>query len=481
MSGPLTWDVQTLIAMQERGEISSYEIVRAFLAEIAKHNTQGTNLRAVIEVNPDALWIAQALDRDRARGIWRGPLHGIPIVVKDNLDTADAMHTTAGSVALSEHRAIRDSEVVRRLRESGAVIIGKANMTEWANFISDHMKSGYSSRGGQTLNPYGPGLFDVGGSSAGSGAAVAAGFAVAAIGTETSGSILSPSNNNSLVGIKPTVGLVSRTGIIPISMSQDTAGPMARTVADATRVLQVISGVDATDAATLSTQPIFPNYLSMLTTGGLVGARVGIVRGYYARELSGDEQAIYEAALADLKQRGAILVDPIHLPAPHENENIDVMVYEFKVALNHYLSKTPPSNLHRSLADVIRYNETHAEVALKFGQALFERAEATSGTLTEAAYIERRLRDLTWSRDEGIDRALKANRLDALLFPSYFGCSIAAKAGYPSITVPAGYTGEGKPMGITFTGTAFTEALLIHLAYDYEQATNHRRPPSLER
>lgn len=341
------------------------------------------------------------------------------------------------------------------------------------------MKNGYSSRGGQTLNPYGPGVFDVGGSSAGSGAGVAVGFAVAAIGTETSGSILSPSSNNSLVGIKPTVGLVSRTGIIPISMSQDTAGPMARTVADAARILEVIAGVDTKDAATLATQPIFPKYTSLLSTGGLSGARIGVVRGNYTSELTDDEQALYERAVEDLTRLGAVVVDLTDFPPAKMNAGMDVMVYEFKVALNAYLARTSPTNPHRTLADLIRYNEEHADVALKYGQALFHMAEETSGTLTEARYLEARLQDLACSRAQGIDKALKDHGLDALLFPSYFGCRIAAKAGYPSLTVPAGYTEEGKPFGITFTGTAFAEGKLIHLAYDYERATVHRKPPDL--
>lgn len=473
----LRWTIEDMLEAQRKGQMSALDIVSAHLEQIARYNANGLHLRAVVEVNPDALAIAAGLDRDREHGVWRGPLHGIPILVKDNIDTGDAMHTTAGALVLAEHRAPVDATVAAKLRQAGAVIIGKANLTEWANFMSDNMPNGYSARGGQTLNPYGPGRFDVGGSSAGSGSGVAAGFAIAAIGTETSGSILSPSNNNSLVGIKPTVGLVSRRGIIPISMSQDTAGPMTRTVTDAAILLQVIAGPDEADAATHGTAHVSSAFTRGLKRGGLFGARIGVPSGYYQDGLSDGEKQLFSNVVDTLEAQGAVLVQDIELPTPEENENIDVMVHEFKVALNHYLHSVEPWLPARSLADVIAWNVTHADEALRYEQAMLERSEATSGLLTEHVYLERRLRDLTWSRKEGIDGTLRAHRLDALLFPSYYGCSIAAKAGYPSITVPAGYAEDGKPFGMTLTASAFSEQKLIHLAFDYEQATNHRIPP----
>ncbi len=466
-----------MVEKQRSGEVSSVELVSACLEQIGRHNVAGAELRAVIEVNPEALLIAEGLDRDARAGVWRGPLHGIPILVKDNLDTADMMQTTAGSVALEGHYAAKDATVVRKLREQGAVMIGKANLTEWANFISDHMPNGYSSRGGQTRNPYGPGTLDVGGSSAGSGAGVAAGFAVAAIGTETSGSILSPASSNSLVGIKPTVGLVSRTGIIPIAVSQDTAGPMTRTVADAAILLQAMVGEDPTDAATMATRHQAQFYPAYLRRGGLNGARIGLPTAYY-QGMDEQNREVFLAAVEDLRRAGAVVID-CDIAESEAGRNIDVLVHEFKVALNRYLQTVEPWLSVRTLADVIRFNEAHAEVALKYGQAIFEMAEATSGRLEDGTYIRQRLNDLQWSRNEGIDAVMDAHQLDALAFPNNYGAAIAAKAGYPSITVPAGYTTSGMPLGLTLTGRAFSEGKLIHLAYDYEQGTMRRKPPQL--
>ncbi|GMA58436.1 amidase [Alicyclobacillus sacchari] len=475
MPSVLTWTITELMGKLRSRALSAAEIVTAHLEQIAAHNVEGKGIRAVIEVNAEALLLAEALDREAAKGYWRGPLHGIPILVKDNLDTADTMQTTAGSIALSGHRAKEDATVVRRLREQGAIIIGKANLTEWANFLSDRMPNGYSSRGGQTQNPYGPGVFDVGGSSAGSGAGVAAGFAPAAIGTETSGSILSPASSNSLVGVKPTVGLVSRRGIIPIAMSQDTAGPMTRSVADAALLLAVMAGADARDVATLGVHIPSHAQWSNLSQGALRGARIGVPRDY-DNELEDDEQIVYRKALADLERLGGTLVE-CALPTAFAG-GIDVLIEEFPVALNAYLASVEPWLPVHSLADVMAFNSRHADKALRYGQAIFEMAAARAGDrLADGSYIRARLADLHTARTNGIDKACADHGLDAIAFANNLGAAIAAKAGYPSITIPAGYTNAGKPVGLTLTSGAFSERKLFELAYDFEQATSHRRPP----
>ncbi|WP_202079838.1 amidase family protein [Caldalkalibacillus salinus] len=470
--------IQDIQQQFDAGQLTSKSLVLKYLDRIAIDDRGEGGLSSVIEINPDAIYIAEALDRERGEKGARGPLHGVPILLKDNIDTGDHMHTSAGSVALADAYAQTDAVVARKLREAGAVILGKANLTEWANFMSDRMSNGYSSRGGQTLNPYGPGQFDVGGSSSGSAAAVAANLVTAAIGTETSGSILNPANMNSLVGIKPTVGLVSRTGIIPIAYSQDTAGPLARSVADAAIVLGAIAGVDEQDAATWKSEgQAHHDYTSFLRQDGLKGARIGVAR-QYTKNLSEDQLALFEKAIEDMKAQGADVLDSVDIPTAHEELGIDVLVYEFKSALNHYLSQLPPHLPVHSLQDVIKYNLAHAEVALKYGQSMLLKSEETSGSLTEQAYLHSRLRDIQASQTEGIDATLKKDALDAILYPSFYGCALAAKAGYPSVTVPAGYTSEGEPFGITFTSSAFEEPTLLKLAYAYEQATLKRVPPT---
>ncbi|MUK89821.1 amidase [Ornithinibacillus sp. L9] len=460
----------------ESGELTSKELTMLYLQQIASYNHQGPKINAVLEVNPDALHIAEALDIERNQKGARGPLHGIPILLKDNIDTADKTHTTAGSIALKDHYAEEDAFITKKLREAGAVILGKANLTEWANFMTVDMPNGYSSHGGQVLNPYGPGKFDVGGSSSGPGAAIAANFALGAIGTETSGSILSPASSNSLVGIKPTVGLLSRTGIIPIANSQDTAGPMTRTVTDAAILLGALTGQDAQDPATAMNPEIITDYTPYLNENGLQHTRLGVSRDYL-KGLPEEELDIVNKALLDMAKLGATIIDPIELPTKLPNPT--VLFHEFKSGLNAYLSKLPTKSPVHSLLDVINYNQVHAKDALKYGQEVLLDSEKKSGTLTEAEYITDRLEDIRTSQDEGIDLAVKQHSLDALVFVNNYGAGIAAKAGYPSITVPAGYTSEGKPVGITFTGTQFTEAKLIELAFAYEQATEHRRAPKL--
>ncbi|RYG74268.1 amidase [Lentibacillus lipolyticus] len=457
----------------EAGNLSAKQLTTHYLKQIADFNDQ---INAVLEINPEAIHIAEALDAERERKGARGPLHGVPILVKDNIETGDKTHTTAGSLALENNYAKEDAFIVRKLREAGAVILGKANLTEWANFMTTGMPNGYSSLGGQVLNPYGPGKFDTGGSSAGSGAGIAAGFAAGALGTETSGSILKPASSNSIVGIKPTVGLLSRTGIIPISNSQDTAGPMTRTVEDAAIMLNVLAGTDENDPATfINWDNDTTDYSQSLNKHGLKNARLGIPRDYL-ESLNEEETAIINAALADMEKLGSAIVDPVQLPT--NVNDINVMLHEFKNGINAYLTNVSSNVPVHSLQDVIQFNKTHKKAALKYGQTLFEQSDRKSGKLVEADYINARLRDLEKSQAEGIDQAINEHQLDALIFVNNYGAGIAAKAGYPSITVPAGYTSTGKPVGVTFTGQAFTEAKLIELAYAYEQATKHQKEPT---
>jgi amidase len=462
------------------GRATSTELVLVYLDRIARFDRLGPHLNAILEINPDAYHIAQALDQERRVRGPRGPLHGIPVLIKDNLSTADKMHTSAGSLALQNLHAPFDATVVERLRASGAIILGKTNMTEWANFMSDHMKNGYSSRGGQVLNPYGPGTLDTGGSSSGSGAAVAAGLAGFAIGTETSGSILSPSSQQSLVGLKPTVGLVSRFGIIPIAVSQDTAGPMCRTVLDAALVLGALTGIDPRDPATGSSEGLYAvDYALGLSADGLHGVRLGVPRQAFLADAPQWQQILMEKALEDLSRLGAVIVDPVDIASYPQIRDYTVLVYEFKALLNSYLASLGERSHITSLADVIAFNQAHEADCLKYGQSVLIQSEATSGTLTESEYLGARLRDLTLSREHGIDQVMAEHELDALLFPANSGAGIAAKAGYPSITVPAGYSPDGEPMGLTFTARAFEEAKLIRLAHAYEVGTRHRKPPLL--
>lgn len=481
-------DMANMQAAMESGAVSSEDLVSVYLERIRKYDSI---INSILEINPEAIEIARALDRERKEKGSRGPLHGIPILLKDNIDTHDQMHTSAGSVALAGSIAAEDSFVASGLRSAGAILLGKANMTEWANFMSDTMWSGYSSRGGLVLNPYGPGELFVGGSSSGSAAAVAANLAAAAIGTETSGSIISPSSQNSVVGMKPTVGLISRSGIIPIAHSQDSAGPITRTVADAAIILGALTGVDERDADTLSgMNRSFRDYTPFLDAGYLQHARIGIPRFYY-KDLDEPRLAIIEAAIAVLKSKGATIIDPVKLPCEQTEWDRNVLRYEFKKDLNDYLAKLPETVPVHSLQDVIAFNEQHAETALKYGQGRLTWCEETSGTLTEQAYLDSLMKNREMSRTQGIDYALEEHRLDALLFlGSEGGSDLAARAGYPLITVPAGYAASGiitsggyttkGPQGVTFVGTAFSEPTLLKIAYGFEQAAKHRFPPQLD-
>ncbi|WP_164670878.1 amidase family protein [Virgibacillus doumboii] len=467
----------TISKMQQEmdaGNLSAKKLTMLYLEQIGTYNNE---INAVLEINPEALHIAEAIDTERAQKGARGLLHGIPILVKDNINTGDKTHTTAGSVALKNNYADDDAFIIKKLRETGAVILGKTNLTEWANFMTEGMPNGYSSLSGQVMNPYGPGKFDVGGSSSGSGAAIAANFAAGAIGTETSGSILSPASSNSLVGIKPTVGLLSRTGIIPISNSQDTAGPMTRTVEDAAIMLDVLTGVDEEDPATsMMPRDINHSYSASLNQNGLQNAKLGISRDYL-EELNEEENNIINAALTDIENAGARIIDPVSLPS--DLDDMNVLFHEFKSGVNAYLNDLSANVRVHSLSEVIQFNTSYEEAALKYGQTILKHSDEKSGKLVEAEYINARLNDLKMSQDKGIDKTMDEHKLDALIFANNYGAGIAAKAGYPSISVPAGYTSEGKPVGITFTGKAFFEAKLIELAYAYEQATKHRKAPKL--
>ncbi|WML38427.1 amidase family protein [Neobacillus sp. OS1-2] len=475
------WLEETTISeIQEKlasGELTSKELVLLYLHRISRYDKE---LHSILEINPDALQIAEALDTERKKKGPRGLLHGIPILIKDNIDTHDKMHTSAGSLALKDSIALKDSFVAEQLRKAGAIILGKTNMTEWANFMAIGMKSGYSSRGGQVENPYGPRKFDVGGSSAGSGAAIAANFAAAAVGTETSGSILNPSCQNSLVGIKPTVGLISRRGIIPIAHTQDTAGPMARTVEDAVILLNALCGKDDLDSITKTNPFIGFDLSELLVKDGLKGKRIGIASDGFMELLSKEKQKVVAAGLELLKSSGAEMIEDIVFPSAKAEWKYDVLTYEFKPDLNAYLNSLHPSIQVRTLADLIEFNKNDEEKMLKYGQAVLLESEKTSGSLTEAAYIDALEFDLYHSTKKGIDFALEKYGLDVIVFPNDEGSHISAKAGYPTIAVPAGYTSLGEPVGITFAGTAYSEPLLIQVAYAFEQMTRFRKAPILE-
>jgi amidase len=490
--------IADLQAAMTAGRYTARQLVERYLARITALDTPdggGPALRAVIEVNPEALEIAEALDRERAEKGPRGPLHGIPMLLKDNIETADRMETTAGSLALVGVQRARDATVAARLRAAGAVLLGKANMSEWANFRSTHSSSGWSARGGQARNPYSLERSPCG-SSSGSASAVSANLAAASLGTETDGSILCPASANGVVGIKPTVGLTSRAGVIPIAHSQDTVGPFGRTVADAAALLGAIAGPDPRDAETAaSAGRAFADYTQYLKADALRGARIGVPREVYFG-FSEKTDAVAEAALEALRAAGAVLVDPANLPTAKqmhtEDTELAVLLYEFKADLNAYLAALGPDAPIHGLEDLIAFNKAHREQELPyFGQELLVKAQE-KGPLTEAAYLEALATNHRLARAEGIDAVLAEHTLDALVMPTGspawkidlvdgdhgLGGSAqpAALAGYPAISVPAG-NAFGLPVGITFMGPAFSEPTLIALAYAFEQAMQVRRPP----
>ncbi len=471
------------------GELTARRLTEAYLARIEALDGQGPTLRSVIETNPEALSIADALDKERKDKGPRGPLHGIPVLLKDNIDTADQLTTTAGSLALEGSIPAQDSHVAQRLREAGAVVLGKANLSEWANFRSEQSTSGWSGRGGRCRNPYALDRNPCG-SSSGSGVAASASLCALAVGTETNGSVVCPSTANGIVGIKPTVGLVSRAGIIPISHTQDTAGPMTRTVADAAVLLTALAGADPRDEATAAARGHIADYTTALDPGALKGARIGV-----ARKMAGFHPAVdvlLEEALAELGRQGAEIVDPADLPDLDDLPSYPVLLYEFKANLNAYFASLGPQAPVKTLQEAIAFNEAHRNQEMPyFGQDIFHKAQE-KGPLTTPEYREALETCRRMTRKEGLDAVFEEHRLDALVAPTgapawmtdlvngdhYVGGSStpAAVSGYPNMTVPMGFV-FGLPVGLSFMGLAWSERELIGLAYAFEQATQHRRPP----
>jgi amidase len=484
--------IAELSAGMRSGEYTSHDITQQYLERIASLDRQGPTLRHVLETNPDALAIADALDAERKAGKTRGPMHGIPVLVKDNIDTADRMTTTAGSLALEGSRAARDAHIVDRLRAAGAVILGKTNLSEWANFRSTHSSSGWSGRGGQGRNPY---ALDrtPSGSSSGSAGAVASSYCAVAVGTETDGSITSPAAACSLVGLKPTIGLVSRSGIIPIAHSQDTAGPMARSVADAAILLGALVGNDSRDAAMRGRTNATVDYTRFLDANGLKGARIGVARKKYTG-YSTAADSHFEQALAVMKERGATIVDPadIATAGKFDDAEYEVLLFEFKADLAAYLAALPAGARARNLDDLIAFNKAHAKEEMPyFRQEIFEMA-TKKGDLNTSAYKTALASCRTLARIQGLDATFTKYKLDAIVAPTQgppglidlvngdpsggSSTSPCAVAGYPALTVPMGYA-WGLPLGITFMGTAWAEPTLFKLAFAFEQATKIRVAP----
>lgn len=486
--------ISQLQAGLNQRRFTAASLVRKYVERIDKIDHQGPALRSVIEINPDALKLAEASDKDRRAKGPRGPLHGIPVLLKDNIDTRDRMSTTAGSLALEGSIPARDAFLVKKLREAGAVILGKTNLSEWANIRSTRSTSGWSARGGQTRNPY---VLDrnPSGSSSGSAVAASANLCAVAVGTETDGSILSPSSYCGVVGIKPTVGLISRSGIIPISRTQDTAGPMARTVTDAAVLLGCMAGADPQDAATTQNgAKRSPDYTRYLEPGGLRGARIGIARQTFGSQPS--VVRVMETALEIMGTEGAVIVDPADIPTAGQlgRPEFEVLLYEFKAGLNDYLAGLVSGAGVPNLEALIQFNERHREREMPwFGQEIFHQAQS-KGSLSDPAYLDALAKCRRLSRDEGIDAVMGQHRLDAIVAlttgPAHVtdwvhgdrdtggSTTPAAVAGYPSITVPAGWVGE-LPVGISFFGSAWSEPVLLRLAFGFEQATRVRRAPRL--
>jgi amidase len=490
---PSAWLEEITIAELQQGYIDGKytveKVVSDYIARIEAIDRNGPGLNSVIIINPDALTIAGELDRSIAEGRSMGPLFGVPVILKDNIDTHDKMPCTAGSRALSNSYPARDSHIAAKLREAGAVIIAKANLSEWANFRADNSSSGWSGVGGQTKNPY---VLDRNpcGSSSGSGVSVAANLCVVAIGTETNGSIVCPSNNNGIVGIKPTVGLLSRSGIIPISATQDTPGPMARTVEDAVKCLGPMTGIDAGDSRTLESEgKALADYTPFLKADGLKGKRIGLMKEMMG--FSDRVDSLIVRAARDLTQQGAEVIEVESPQRGYSAPSYEVLLYEFKDGLNKYLAGLGEAAPVKTLEELIEFNKRDSVELIKFDQKIFEAAQK-KGDLNSAEYREALAKMLKATREEGIDRLMDKYRLDALMAPTgspawktdhilgdhFVGgsSSLAAIAGYPSITLPAGFIAD-LPVGVSFFGRAWSEPVLIGIAYSYEQATKHRKAP----
>ncbi|HTR19658.1 MAG TPA: amidase [Gemmatimonadales bacterium] len=500
-AAPAAFELEEITIAQLQAGMTSGQYSARGLVELYRARIEALDerTRSVIELNPEAPAIAEAMDAERrqkkgGKSKLRGPLHGIPVVIKDNIATADKMETTAGSLALVGAKPAHDAALVARLRAAGAVILGKTNLSEWANYRSSHSSSGWSGRGGQCRNPY---ALDrtPSGSSSGSGVAISANFCAVGVGTETDGSVVSPASHNGIVGIKPTLGLVSRSGIIPIAHSQDTAGPMARTVADAAVLLGVMAGVDPADPATAAaTGKIAADYTSFLDSNGLKGARIGIPRNKGLVGFHPGVDAVLTAAIDVLTRQGAVVVDPADIltQGQFDDAENDVLAYEFKHDLELYLAALGPGS-PKTLADLIAWNTQHKDQELPyFGQETFEKSQA-KGPLTDQAYLDALAKSKNLSQAQGIDAVMDKNKLDALVSPTDASPSLidlvngdhwlggsstpAAVAGYPHVTVPGGFV-FGLPVGISFYGRAWSEGLLIKLAYAFEQATKARRQPT---
>ena len=475
----------------QRGELTAEQLVSSYLDRIEAIDRNGPQLNSMIEINPDALLTARSLDEEWQESGPRGPMHGIPVVLKANIGTADQMQTTAGSLALANHRPTTDAFLVSRLRDAGAIILGKANLSEWANYRSSRSSSGWSSIGGQTKNPYDTARNPCG-SSSGSAVSVAANLTVVAIGTETDGSVVCPSGINGIVGIKPSLGLVSRSGIIPLAHSQDTAGPMARSVRDAAILLGAMTGTDAEDPVTQNKQETVSDYTANLAADGLAGKRIGVIRSYYGAGSHPDVEAIFESTIESLREQGAEIVDSIEIDTTGMGDaESTVLRYEFKADLKQYLEQT--SAPLSSLAEVIEFNENNKETVMPFFGQERMLASQEKGPLTDDEYLVA-LETSKRVSQQGIDNIMAEHDLDALIAPTngpawltdhvngdsfHVGSSsYAAVSGYPSITVPAGFI-SGLPVGVSFIGRAYSEKSLIEIAYAFEQATSIRRPPEL--
>lgn len=475
------WTIADLAEAMNRGEITAVQLTQAYLSRIFAHNKKGSALHAIESLEPKALAIAKQLDEERASRGPRSRLHGIPIVLKSNIDTNDGTPTTAGSLALANHFAKQDAFIVARLREAGAIILGKAAMTEWANFMTTGMPPGYSSLNGQVKNPYVSDV-DPGGSSSGCAVALAANFCAGAIGTETARSIAHPCAQNSVVGIRPTMGLVSRTGLLPLSVTRDIAGPMARTVYDAALLMNVLVNPDEQDPVTSQSWHTltrdFTANLNENTAYNLRELRLGIPRKGFAENLTQEQLQLFTDAIKALKQLGITIVDHTEIDTIEQLQDTTVLAYEFKGSLNRYLAQAD-SNV-KSLTDVIAYNESNSERTLAYGQSILKKCETlTSGRFIESEYHEALTRDKLLAHDLGIKQTMDRHHLHALLFPSFYGAALAAKAEVPSVYVPAGFTSDGVPFSIAFAGAAYSDDRLIQLAYGFEQMTKHRQPPQL--
>lgn len=487
------YSISELQKLMVEGKLTAKQLVKKYLERIDKIDKSGPTINSIIELNPDALKIADNLDQVRKEDNSLGPLHGIPILIKDNIATADHMMTTAGSLALEGFRSTRDAFIVQKLRAAGAIILGKTNLSEWANFRSTRSTSGWSSRGGQARNPY---VLDRSpcGSSSGSASAVAANLCSVSIGTETDGSIVCPAHVNSVVGVKPSIGLVSRTGIIPISHNQDTAGPIARTVEDAAILLNTMVGVDPEDAQSITNEKDIPtDYTEFLDSDGLKDARIGVARNFFGRNELVNQ--VIDEAIEKMEKAGAIIIDQLMLDSVKElrEPEYEVLLYDFKNDLNEFLEKFVPNEFPQTMKEIIEFNEKNKEKVMPyFGHEHFKKAEER-GPLTDKAYKEALKKCHKYARDEGIDLAIKENKLDAIIAPTggpawpmdlvngdHFtggSSSLAAVAGYANITVPVGYV-FGLPVGLSFFSGAFQEPTLLKITYAFEQLSKVRKPPS---